>query len=144
MILEFNNEDFLQSVILPPAWYRVSIDNVDEKTASKGDSTNWWLKGKVLFNADTGETELKEGDVVKPIAGVPTPFPWIFNSKGKFAIVDFASAMGMEAKPGARFSFDACKGKQVDMFIENEVYEGVLKNRASGKYRTPRQVEVSS
>lgn len=138
MILEFTQEDLLQSVVLPPAWYRVTIDDVQEKEAAKGDSTNWWLKGKILFNADTGETEYKEGDVVKPIAGVPTPFPWIFNSKGKFAMVGFAQAMGMEVKPGSRFSFDACRGKQIDMFIENVVYEGVLKNAASGKYRAPR------
>lgn len=138
MIIEFSESDLLQSVVLPPAWYRVTIDEVDDRISSGGDSTNTWLKGKVLFNADTGATSYMEGEVEKPIAGVPTPFPWLFNSKGAFAVVGFAAAFGMEVKPGARFNLAAVKGKQVDMFIENEVYNGVLKNKASGKYRAPR------
>lgn len=147
MILEFSESDLVQSVVVPPAWYRINIEEVEDKISSKGDSTNTWLKGKLLFNADTGATEFdagvdKEGNPVKQkIAGLPTPFPWLFNSKGAFAAVGFAQALGMDVKPKSQLNLLACKGKQVDMFIENVVYEGVLKNSVSGKFRAPRDVQ---
>src|SRR5689334_22753877 len=125
MILEFSESDLLQSIVLKPGWYRVVIESVEDKVSSKGDSTNTWLKGKVLFDADSGATEYTDGvdkdgnPVVKKIAGTPTPFPWLFNSKGAFAAVGFAQALGMEVKPGSKINLQAAQGKQIDMFIEN-------------------------
>lgn len=150
MILEFSESDLQQSVVLPPDWYRVDIEEAEDKISSKGDSTNTWLKGKILFNSNTGQTEYEKGvdlngnPIIQKIAGLPTPFPWLFNSKGAFAAVGFAQALGMEVKPGSKLNLLAAKGKQVDMFIENVVYEGVLKNSVSGKYRAPREVNPAA
>jgi hypothetical protein len=131
MIIEFSDSDFLQSKVVEPAWYRVLIEKVEDKLSKDGKSTNTWLSGKILFNADTGD---------KTNAGVPSPFPWLFNSKAAWSAVGFAQAMGMEAAPGKRFDFNACQGREIDMFIENDFYEGILKNVTKHKYRAPREV----
>ena len=97
-------------------------------------STNWWLKGRVLFNATNGS----KGTEDAPIEGVPTPFPWIYNSKGSFAAVGFARALGLEIKQGTEFNVAAAIGKEVDMFISNVLYEGTMKNATDGRFRAPR------
>lgn len=130
MLFEFNESDFLQSTIVEPAWYRVRIEEVEDRLSKDGQSTNTWLKGKILFNADNGD---------KKFANVPTPFPWLFNSKGAWAVIPFARALGMEVKPGKRFDPVAAKGREIDMFIENGLNpDGVVVNVCKNKYRTPK------
>lgn len=144
MILEFSESDLSGSVVLAPDWYRVVIEEVEDKPSANGQSTNTWLKGKILFRASDGAVEYQDGadkdgnPIIKKIAGAPTPFPWLFNSKGAFAAVGFAKALGRDVKPGSKLNLEAAKGKQVDMFIENVIYEGVLKNATNGKFRAPR------
>ena len=128
-IIEFSKEDFLQSKVVEPAWYRVLIEKVEDRLSKDGKSTNTWLNGKILFNSDTGSEEN---------AGVPTPL-WLFNSKATWNVVGFAKAFGMEPAPGKRFDPAATVGKSIDVFIDNEMYEGVLKNSIKHKYREPRQ-----
>lgn len=131
MLVEFTRNDLLQSKIVTPAWYRVRINEVDEKASKDGQSTNLWIRGEILFEADNGSTEFQ---------GVPTPFPWILNSKGAWAMVGFAAALGQEVKEGSRSRFDkeSLVGKEIDMFIENGLYEGNIKNVCNNKYRAPK------
>lgn len=126
MLLEFNESDLLQSKVIPPAWYAVEILDVEEKMSKNGDSTNAWIKGKVLWNAENGSIEN---------AGVPTPYLWMINSKGAFSAVGIFSALGMEIKAGSRANTDALKGKRLEMFIGNELYNGQMKNSVAGMYR---------
>ena len=130
MIVEFSKEDLLTSKIVEPAWYRVQIDSIEDRMSNDGKSTNTWLKGHIIMNADTG-------DVTN--AGVPTPYLWMFNSKAAWSMVGFAQAFGADVKPGSRFDPAATTGQQVDVFIDNEMYNGVLQNSMKkGMYRTPR------
>jgi hypothetical protein len=133
MILEFSDSDINQSKIVTPAWYRVRIDDVTDKISNDGGSTNSWLKGTILFNADNGSKEFE---------GVPTPFLWMFNSKGAWAAIGLYAALGVEIKPGIRVGTDALKGKEVDAYITNDLYKGVVQNKMAGQYRTPRVAET--
>lgn len=129
-IVEFSKDDLLQSKVVTPAWYRVQITKVEDRASNDGKSINTWLKGKILFNADNGSTEF---------ADVPTPFLWMFNSKAVWSMVGFAQAFGVEVEPGKRFDPSATEGKQIDVFIENEMYNGILQNSIKHKYRAPRE-----
>ena len=133
MIIEFSESDINQSKIITPGWYRVRIDDVQDKISNDGASTNSWIKGTVLFNADNGSKEFE---------GVPTPFLWLINSKGAFSAVGLYAALGVEIKQGVRVTTDALKGKEVDVNITNELYKGVVQNKIAGQYRAPRNVEV--
>ena len=127
-IVEFSNEDILRSKIVDPAWYRVRIDSVDEGMSKAGDSTNYRISGTILRNADDGSDKF---------SNVPAPL-WIFNSKAKGFMVGFFESLGGEVAPGARFDFANAVGKEIDVFIENEMYEGRMVNRINHKYRAPR------
>jgi hypothetical protein len=129
MIIEFSESDILQSKVVTPAWYHVRIDDVTDKLSKQGDSTNSWLKGTVLYNADNGSKEFE---------GVPTPFLWFLNSKAPFTAVGLFAALGLEIKAGTRADSSALKGKELDVYIENEVYNGLVQNKINGKYRTAR------
>lgn len=134
MIIEFTESDVNQSKIITPGWYRVRIDDVTDKISNDGASTNSWIKGTVLFNADNGSKEFE---------GVPTPYLWLINSKGAFSAVGLYAALGIVAGPGVRVNTEALKGKEVDANITNEVYKGVVQNKISGQYRTPREVAAT-
>ena len=130
-IIEFSERDILRSKVLTPAWYRVHIDGTGEALSRNGDSTNWTIDGTVLYNADNGDKEF---------AGVPTPY-WNFNSKAKGFMVGFFASLGVEVKKDSRFELKNCEGKELDVFIENDTYEGRLVNRINHKYRPARAVE---
>jgi len=134
-IIEFTAKDLLRTRILPPAWYRVLIERTAEKLSKNGDSTNWLLEGTIQFNADNGDKEF---------AGVPTPY-WGFNSKVKdYFMPGFFAALGNppDAKNGSRFELNNVVGKELDVFIENDTYEGRLVNRINHKYRQPQTMEI--
>jgi len=129
MIITFSEKDILSSKIVTPSWYRVIIEEVEDKMSKDNTSTNSWLKGKILFNADDGSTEF---------ANVPTPFLWMFNSKGAWAVVGLLKTMGFTVEAGKRADLSALVGKQVDAFIGNELYNGAMQNKMTGMYREPR------
>jgi hypothetical protein len=134
MIIEFTQGDIDSSKIVTPAWYRCRIDDVTDKISNDGGSTNSWIKGTILYNSDNGSKEFE---------GTPTPFLWLINSKGAFSAVGLFMAMGVTPQPGTRVTTDALKGKEVDVYITNELYKGVVQNKISGQYRAPREVVAS-
>lgn len=127
-LIDFSDEDILRSKIIDPGWYRVLITGQEQGLSKAGDSTNIVLKGKVLFNADTGGKEFEN---------VPTPY-WNFNTKAKGFMVGFFNSFGVDVKSGTRVDFADVVGKQLDVFIENDTYEGRLVNRINHKYRAPK------
>ena len=131
-IIEFSERDILRSKVIQPGWYRVHIDSVGESLSKDGNSTNWPLEGTVLFNADTGDKEF---------AGCPAPY-WNFNSKARGFMIGFFASLGVEVKKDSRFELNNVAGKELDVFIENDTYEGRLVNRINHKYRQVRPVET--
>ena len=129
MIIEFSESDILSSKIVNPAWYRVHIESVEDRTSKDGQSTNSWIKGKIVFDADSGSKEF---------SGVATPYLWLFNSKGAFAAVGFCACLGMEPGAGKRADLSNATGKDLDVFIGNLLVEGTMRNVITGQYRAPR------
>jgi len=129
MLLEFSANDLLQSRVVEPAWYRVHIDQVEDRLSKDGMSTNSWIKGHIICNADTGD---------KKFENVPSPFLWMINSKGAFAAVGLFAALGLEIAEGTRADTKALEGKELDVFIGNELYNGIMQNKIEGKYRAVR------
>ncbi|MET0786266.1 MAG: hypothetical protein ABWY25_06130 [Paenisporosarcina sp.] len=129
-IVSFSDRDLLRGKSLPPAWYRVRINTVGEapaKASEKGPSTNYPVEGTVLFNGDNGDVEYAN-----------TPLDWNFNSKAIGFAVGFLQAFGVEVKSGQRFDLKSAEGREVDVFVENDTYQGRLVNRVNHKYRPGR------
>lgn len=142
MIFEFSKEDLLQGKIVTPGWYRVLITRVGQKpsTSQNPDTKNVFpIEGKILRNADNGSEEF---------AGVPTPPSWNFNDNpnAKGFVLGFAKSLGFDmtsVEKGeterARFTLKAAEGREVEVFIENDTYEGRVVNRINHKYRPLRE-----
>jgi hypothetical protein len=125
-IVDFSQEDIDRSKVLEPAFYRCVIDSVEEKLSKDGTSYNYWLKGRVLRNADSGKE-----------VSIPTPM-WIFNSKAKSNIVAIFRALGKDISAGSRVEMNELQSKELDVFIGNEEYNGTMQNRINHRYRTPK------
>ncbi len=129
-VVQFSQRDLMRGTIITPGWYRVKIESVGEapaKASDKGPSTNYPVEGTVLFNGDTGDTQF---------AGIPVD--WNFNSKAIGFAVGYLKAFGVEVKAGSRFDLKASETKELDVFIENDTWQGRLVNRVNHKYREPR------
>ena len=129
-VISFSDRDLLRGKIITPAWYRVMINSVGEapaKASDKGPSTNYPVEATVMFNGDTGDTEFK---------GVP--LDWNFNSKAIGFAVGFLQSFGVDVKAGTRFDLKSAEGREVDVFVENDTYQGRLVNRVNHKYRSPK------
>lgn len=132
--VEFNDRDLLRGKVVTPAWYRVRIESVGEapaKDQSKGPSTNYPVEGTILFNGDTGDKEFAN-----------VPLDWNFNSKAIGFAVGFLQAFGVEVKAKTRFDLKSAEGRELDVFVENDVYQNRQVNRVNHKYR-PIKSEVS-
>lgn len=123
-IISFGKRDLLRGKVVSPAWYTVSVDGVGEKPSRDGNSTNYPIEGTIVKNADNGSTEF---------AGVP--LDWMFNSKAIGFAVGFLASFGQEVEEGKRFDLSAAVGKQLDVFVENDTYDGRIINRVNHKYR---------
>jgi len=129
-IIQFGDRDLLRGKLITPGWYRVRIESVGEapaKASEKGPSTNYPVEGTVMFHGDTGDKEF---------AGVP--LDWNFNSKAIGFAVGFLQAFGVEVKSGTRFDLKSAEGRELDVFVENDTYQGRMVNRVNHKYRSPR------
>ena len=130
-VVSFSARDLARGKEITPAWYRVKIESIGEapaKASDKGPSTNYPVEGTIICNADNGDTAL---------AG--TPIDWNFNSKALGFTVGFLQAFGVEVKPDMRFDLQAAVGKELDVFIENDLYQGRKVNRVNHKYRAAKR-----
>jgi len=126
-IISFSEKDLLRGKIVEPAWYVVTINNVGEAPSKAGDSTNYPVEGVIVKNADNGSEEF---------AGVP--LDWMFNNKAISFAAGFLAALGVDVKSGARFELSNAIGKQVEVFVENDTWNGRMLNRVNHKYRALR------
>lgn len=125
--VQFNDRDLLRGKVVTPAWYRVRIESVGEapaKASEKGPSTNYPVEGTILFNGDTGDKEFAN-----------VPLDWNFNSKAIGFAVGFLQAFGVEVKANTRFDLKSAEGRELDVFVENDVYQNRQVNRVNHKYR---------
>ena len=128
-LVEFTESDLLRSKVVTPAWYRLQLGLVSEWTSSKdGQSNNCTVEGIVVTNADNGDNEF---------AGVPVTLQFNDKPKARGFIEGFLRALGVDVAAG-RYDLAAANGKMVDAFIENETYEGRIRNRCNHKYRIVR------
>lgn len=130
-IIQFTDKDLLRGKVVTPGWYRLRIDSVGEAPAKDAGSINYPVEATIIMNADNGGVEF---------AGVP--IDWNFNSKAIGFAVGFLASFGVDVKAGARFDLNAAAGKELDVFVENDTYQGRVVNRVNHKYRTPRAVET--
>lgn len=128
-IISFSEKDLLRGKPVTPAWYRVKIDTVGEALSKDQGSTNYPVEGTILFNADNGDKEF---------AGFP--IDWNFNSKAIGFAVGFLAGFGVEVKSGQRIELKSAEGKELDVFVENDTYQGRVVNKVNHKYRVPRDV----
>jgi hypothetical protein len=129
--VSFSDSDLLRNKILPPSWYKLRIDSVSEWSPTKaGDSNNCLMECIVLNNADTNETE--------GIAGVPVTLQFNDKPKARGFIEGFLSSLGVDIAANARYDLQSASGKTIEAFVENETYEGRIRNRVNHKYRKNR------
>ena len=134
-VVSFSDRDLMRGKVITPAWYRVVINSVGEapaKASEKGPSTNYPVEATIQFNGDNGSTEF---------TGVP--LDWNFNSKAVGFAVGFLQAFGVEVKAGMRFDLKSAENRELDVFVENDQYQGRLVNRVNHKYR-PIRPEVTA
>lgn len=126
-IVSFSEQELLKGKIITPGWYRILIQAIGEKPSKDGGSTNYPVEGIIQYNADNGDKEL---------AG--TPLEWNFNSKAMGFSVGFLEALGTKVEAGSRYDLASAAGKEIDIFVENDTYQGRLVNRVNHKYRQPK------
>jgi hypothetical protein len=127
-IITVTDKDILRGKVVTPGWYRVKVDAVGEALASSGKTTNYPVEGTIVKNSDDGSTDF---------AGVPTPPTWMFNSGYISKAEGFIVSLGGQWNAG-RIDLGAAAGKEIDVFIENELYQGSMVNRINHKYRPVR------
>lgn len=140
-IVQYGKRDLLRDKIVNPAWYRVLIETVGEWTPSKDkQSNNMIVEGTILFNAEDGSVEFKD----VPIGGMGS---WSFNTKALGFSLGLVKAcagqLGInpeEIDANTKIEFKHLEGKQVDVFIINDTYEGRVKNKVEHKYREPQNL----
>lgn len=131
-VIQFGERDLLRGKVVTPAWYVVRIDAVGETLSKDGGSTNYPVEGTILSNADNGDGEF---------AGVP--LDWNFNSKAIGFAVGFLQSFGVDVKSGARFDLANAAGKSLEVFVENDTWQGRMVNRVNHKYRPLRSATQS-
>lgn len=131
-IFTLSKKDVMGGKVYEPAWYRVRIDDYSNGPSKnlENPSTNHTYQGTILFNADTGDKKYEDH-----------PLTWMFNSRAMGFTKGFLIALGVPEEsitPDSRFDFKNALGKEIDIYVENDTYEGRLVNRVNHKYRAPR------
>jgi len=126
-VVQFGDRDIMRGVIVDPAWYRVRIESVGEAPSKDGGSINYPVVGTILGNADNGDEKF---------SGVP--LDWNFNSKAIGFAVGFLAAFGVDVEKDKRYDLNSAVGKEIDIFVENDTWQGRMVNRVNHKYRAVR------
>jgi hypothetical protein len=123
-IVQFTQRDLLRGTIVEPAWYRCKVETTGEAPSKDGGSTNYPVEVVIVRNSDTGATEH---------AGVPVQIN--FNSKWMKPLETFLACFGLKVEVEKRYDLDAAVGKEIDVFVENQTFEGRIINKVNHKYR---------
>ena len=129
-MVTFSDSDLLRNKIVEPAWYLLSIDGHRTWAPSKdGQSNNCFMECVIEKNADTGDTEF---------TGVPIELMFNDKPKAKGFIEGFLRGLGVDIQANARYTLESAVGKKLEVFIENDTYNGRLVNKCNHKYRVVR------
>jgi hypothetical protein len=126
-MISFDEKALLRGKLITPAWYRIRIEAIGEKPSKNGESTNYPVEAVILRNAEDGSLEFEN-----------VPLEWNFNSKAMGFAVGFLQACGVQVEPNKRYDLSALAGTELDVMVENDLYDGRMVNRVNHKYRTPR------
>lgn len=129
-MIQISDKDMLRGKVYTPGWYTVHIEQIGEKLAKNQESTNYVVEGTILRNADDGSEDFAKH-----------PLEWNFNSKAMGFVVGFLTALGVEVQSNKRYDLSAFAGRNIDVYVENDLYEGRQVNRVNHKYRAVRDVE---
>lgn len=129
--IKFSNSDLLRDKIVDPGWYTLLINTHRTWTPTKdGQSENMHFDCIIERNGDNGDTTF---------AGVPIIL--MFNSKptAQGFIRGFLRALGVELAADKMYDMNAAVGRRIDAFIENNMYNGRLSNKANNSFRQTRE-----
>jgi len=126
-VVKLETKDLNWGKVVPPAWYRMKINSVGEKPSKDGGSINYPCEGEILFNGENGSTEHTGVSVI-----------WNFNSKAMGGFVSLMRALGEEPKAGQNIDTKAAEGVVLDVFVENDTYDGRVVHRVNHRYRAPK------
>lgn len=122
--ISFSNRDLLRGKVITPDWYCVKIESVGEQPSKDGGSTNYPVEGTIIRNAETGDEAL---------AGMP--IDWMFNSKALGFARGFFESLGVSLEADRKYELSAAAGEIIEVFIENDTWQGRTVNRVNHKYR---------
>ena len=113
--ISITRADMLRSTTLKPGWYKVSVKRVGEKPAKTDGSTTYPVDMIVISPAEFAEVPLQQ----------------VFSEKAPGFAVAFIEAFkpGAVTKDGGNFELADAEGRECEVFIENEMYEGRLTNK---------------
>lgn len=118
--IQFSKEEILSGAIVTPGWYNAEIMKIDEKPKKDDDGS---INVFVTVKLTSGE-----------YAGCAI-YGYLFNTKAVGFAKDFiAAVMGIEPrdlKAGEDFEVcqETCGGKQVDVYVINDEYNGKPTNK---------------
>lgn len=131
-VFSLSKKDVMGGKVYTPSWYRVRIDelNIAPSKNLEKPSKNITFQTTILFDSDSGSTEFADH-----------PLTIMFNSRALGFTKGFLMALGIpeeDITEGKNFNFQSAVGKEIDVMVENEMYEGRAVNRVNHKYRMPR------
>jgi len=122
--VSFSHRDLLRGRPIDPGWYLVKIESVGEAPSKDQGSTNYPVEATVIKNADTGDEKF---------AGMP--IEWNFNSKAIGFARGYLESLGVNLEADKRYELSQSAGELIEVFIENDTYQGRTVNRVNHKYR---------
>lgn len=133
-LVEWSERDLLRGKPIEPAWYRVHIDELDAEGQLSKDkgSTNYNVEATILFNGDNGDCTFRN-----------YPLAWNFNSKAMGFSRGLLESIGVAIEAKKRYRLEAATGKQVDVYVDNEIYQGRIVNKVNHKYRAIKEDVVA-
>lgn len=125
--IRFSESDLSRNRIVEPAWYLMTINSIGEAPSKDGGSTNYPVDATIIRNADNGSEDFKGVTLI-----------WNFNSKAIGFAQGFLACFGVDAKLNTDYELSSAEGKQIEVFVENDTWQGRIVNRVNHKYRPVR------
>lgn len=113
-VISVTQKDLLRSKVIKPAWYRAKVERVGEQPAKTDGSTTYPVEAVITQDGD--------------FKGVP--LNWTFSEKAPGFAIKFIEACGGKIGPeGGKFDLGKAAGKELKVYVDNELYEGRMVNR---------------
>lgn len=111
--LRYSKDDLLRGKIVDPGWYDAKVYDIKEYAAASDGSQNWDIHLRIIDG---------------PFDGVP--IKRTFNEKAPGFAIKYAEAFGFKTDPnGGEIPLMNTNGKNVRIYIKNELYNGRMTNK---------------